>query len=247
MRCFNVSQSPRAILPLLIAHCLFKALSDLFLLFSRFLQDCNNHGICMPMKFLAERAGRIYTEPWDAMKIWGCACDVGYRGPDCSLKVRSLALAPPLPRPPPFAVDFLFVSLTATSPSPPPSPPPRNANPERIHLAALEMRQEEIAQVVASVTMKREIASVFRDFMAWRATSSPFSFDLRTFLVCVCLYRVCRPSWPLYISFCIKTNLQAKCTWGAAAKDFLQPCLSLPSIHSSQSRCPDSGSLESIR
>ncbi|RYH24362.1 hypothetical protein EON65_16860, partial [archaeon] len=38
------------------------------------------------MQLLAERAGHIYSEPWDAMKIWGCACDVGFRGPDCSLK-----------------------------------------------------------------------------------------------------------------------------------------------------------------
>ncbi len=40
------------------------------------------------MKILAKNAGREYDEPWDAMKIWGCVCDKGYRGPDCSLKVR---------------------------------------------------------------------------------------------------------------------------------------------------------------
>lgn len=47
--------------------------------------DCNNRGICLPMKILAERVGRNYSEPWDAMKIWGCLCDIGSRGPDCSL------------------------------------------------------------------------------------------------------------------------------------------------------------------
>lgn len=39
------------------------------------------------MRILAEQAGRLYTEPWDAMKIYGCYCDLGFRGPDCSLKV----------------------------------------------------------------------------------------------------------------------------------------------------------------
>jgi len=37
------------------------------------------------MKILAERVGRNYSLPWDAMKIWGCLCDQGFRGPDCSL------------------------------------------------------------------------------------------------------------------------------------------------------------------
>lgn len=48
------------------------------------LQDCNGRGQCLPQKILAELAGRVYSEPWDAMKIWGCVCDKGYRGPDCS-------------------------------------------------------------------------------------------------------------------------------------------------------------------
>ncbi len=41
------------------------------------------------MKVLASQAGRQYDEPWDAMKIWGCMCDLGYRGPDCAQKVSS--------------------------------------------------------------------------------------------------------------------------------------------------------------
>ena len=38
------------------------------------------------MKILAQRASRQYDTPWDALKIWGCLCDNGYRGPDCSEK-----------------------------------------------------------------------------------------------------------------------------------------------------------------
>jgi hypothetical protein len=38
------------------------------------------------MRLLAQRAGRNYTNPWDASKILGCVCDAGWRGPDCRLK-----------------------------------------------------------------------------------------------------------------------------------------------------------------
>jgi hypothetical protein len=44
------------------------------------------------MRILAEQAGRLYTEPWDAMKIYGCYCDLGFRGPDCSLKVIEMIM-----------------------------------------------------------------------------------------------------------------------------------------------------------
>jgi hypothetical protein len=54
---------------------------------NRCFNDCNGRGLCLPMKILAQRDGRDYTIPWDAMKIYGCFCDVGYRGPDCSLRV----------------------------------------------------------------------------------------------------------------------------------------------------------------
>lgn len=47
--------------------------------------DCSNRGVCTPQKVLAENANRVYSTPWDAMKIWGCVCDIGSRGPDCSL------------------------------------------------------------------------------------------------------------------------------------------------------------------
>jgi hypothetical protein len=53
---------------------------------TRCFNDCNGRGFCLPEKLLAERAGRNYSAPWDAMKIWGCLCDAGYRGPDCSLQ-----------------------------------------------------------------------------------------------------------------------------------------------------------------
>lgn len=50
------------------------------------LNDCNMAGICYTARQLAGDAGRVYETPWDADKHVGCVCDVGYRGPDCSLK-----------------------------------------------------------------------------------------------------------------------------------------------------------------
>merc|ERR1719164_228561 len=37
-------------------------------------------------KQLAAEASKTYTSPWDAMKHVGCVCDMGFRGPDCSLQ-----------------------------------------------------------------------------------------------------------------------------------------------------------------
>ena len=48
--------------------------------------DCNGRGVCYPLRILASKAGRNYSEPWDAMKSVGCLCDSGYRGPTCSQK-----------------------------------------------------------------------------------------------------------------------------------------------------------------
>ncbi len=48
--------------------------------------DCNNVGECLPQRVFAEKAGYVYDTPWDSMKVWGCSCDLGYRGVDCSLK-----------------------------------------------------------------------------------------------------------------------------------------------------------------
>lgn len=81
LRCFNVSS---------ITHffCICPSVSHHLFLSLLILQDCNGHGQCLPEKAFAERAGYNYTIPWDAMKIWGCLCDSGYRGPDCSQRVR---------------------------------------------------------------------------------------------------------------------------------------------------------------
>lgn len=46
--------------------------------------DCSFAGICMTQKLMAEQAGRTYTSPWDAEKHYGCVCDMGHRGIDCS-------------------------------------------------------------------------------------------------------------------------------------------------------------------
>merc|ERR1711924_432644 len=32
------------------------------------------------------RSPKTYSEPWDALKEVGCVCDLGARGPDCSLE-----------------------------------------------------------------------------------------------------------------------------------------------------------------
>lgn len=49
-------------------------------------EQCNYRGACFPEKILADKAGRIYTAPWDALKSVGCLCDVGYRGSACELQ-----------------------------------------------------------------------------------------------------------------------------------------------------------------
>ena len=49
-------------------------------------QDCSGNGFCLPQRYFAENAGRVYSAPWDAMKAIGCQCDAGYRGSDCSLQ-----------------------------------------------------------------------------------------------------------------------------------------------------------------
>ena len=57
---------------------------------------CSGHGTCQTQKQFyrdhAELIGEInnneveYTGAWDATKIYGCKCEAGFRGPDCSLK-----------------------------------------------------------------------------------------------------------------------------------------------------------------
>jgi len=48
--------------------------------------DCNGRGICYTAKQLALNAGSQYDTAWDNMKEVGCVCDLGYRGPDCTLR-----------------------------------------------------------------------------------------------------------------------------------------------------------------
>lgn len=47
--------------------------------------DCSMSGVCFTQQQLAMEAGRVYSRPWDALKHVGCVCDLGRRGPDCSL------------------------------------------------------------------------------------------------------------------------------------------------------------------
>jgi len=46
---------------------------------------CSDSGVCFTEQQLATEAGRAYNTPWDAEKHVGCLCDLGRRGPDCSL------------------------------------------------------------------------------------------------------------------------------------------------------------------
>lgn len=46
---------------------------------------CSDAGICFTESQLASEADRTYSTPWDADKQVGCICDLGRRGPDCSL------------------------------------------------------------------------------------------------------------------------------------------------------------------
>jgi len=47
--------------------------------------NCNLAGVCFTESQLATAAQRVYSTPWDAQKHVGCVCDLGRRGPDCSL------------------------------------------------------------------------------------------------------------------------------------------------------------------
>jgi len=47
--------------------------------------NCNEAGVCFTEAQLAAEAGATYSTPWDAQMHVGCICDIGRRGPDCSL------------------------------------------------------------------------------------------------------------------------------------------------------------------
>jgi hypothetical protein len=54
--------------------------------------ECNGHGRCQSMGYAASLKdpglGTVYSykAPWDSEMMYGCNCDDGYFGPDCSLK-----------------------------------------------------------------------------------------------------------------------------------------------------------------
>jgi len=48
--------------------------------------NCGGHGICQSNIRFAADAGARYIGAWDAGLHFGCLCDSGFRGPDCSLK-----------------------------------------------------------------------------------------------------------------------------------------------------------------
>merc|ERR1712146_44397 len=49
-------------------------------------RNCNNRGRCVKQEQLAYEASKTYSSPWDANKHVACVCDLGARGPDCSLE-----------------------------------------------------------------------------------------------------------------------------------------------------------------
>ena len=46
---------------------------------------CSDAGVCFTLSQIAQDNSRVYSTPWDADKQVGCVCDLGRRGPDCSL------------------------------------------------------------------------------------------------------------------------------------------------------------------
>ena len=46
---------------------------------------CGGHGTCTSLESLAHHEYLVYNENWDHDKIYGCRCDAGYTGYDCSL------------------------------------------------------------------------------------------------------------------------------------------------------------------
>ena len=46
---------------------------------------CSDAGVCFTLSQIAQDNSRVYSTPWDANKQVGCVCDLGRRGPDCSL------------------------------------------------------------------------------------------------------------------------------------------------------------------
>lgn len=55
--------------------------------------NCHNNGRCVSMRHLAENTRNsqseqfAYNQVWDGDKLFGCVCDVGWTGFDCSLRV----------------------------------------------------------------------------------------------------------------------------------------------------------------
>jgi hypothetical protein len=49
-------------------------------------KNCSGRGRCVTQEILAYEASKTYQTPWDASMAQGCVCDIGARGPDCSLE-----------------------------------------------------------------------------------------------------------------------------------------------------------------
>lgn len=46
---------------------------------------CGGHGQCIGQRTLAQEGDSVYKRAWDAKLTYGCVCDNGYKGADCTL------------------------------------------------------------------------------------------------------------------------------------------------------------------
>lgn len=57
------------------------------------MNNCNGNGKCLTIQNYASTSRSsnssafIYNKIWDAMKVMGCVCDIGFTGYDCSQRI----------------------------------------------------------------------------------------------------------------------------------------------------------------
>jgi len=49
-------------------------------------ESCMGNGVCVTQEDLIDDASSYTYSAWDKLKIYGCECDLGYRGHNCALK-----------------------------------------------------------------------------------------------------------------------------------------------------------------
>merc|ERR1719502_978898 len=92
--------------------------------------NCNGRGRCIKQEQLAYEASKTYSEPWDALKHVGCVCDLGARGPDCSLEECPSGSDVLLGKGNNFGRDCSPVSASASRATSAPAASPRPSSPK---------------------------------------------------------------------------------------------------------------------